>query len=241
MRLRRIRRKSGQSPRCSAVIVAAGESRRMPGVDKLFIDICGAPVLAHTLKPFQESHLISEIIIVTRESLFKQVEDICSRFGITKAAAPVKGGSSRLESVINGVYSTQKTSQLIAIHDGARPCISSEIIEDTIKTAFEYNAAAPGIPITSTVKRAKNGIIIETIDRENLFEIQTPQIFASELIKAALTNVYRKSIEVTDDCAAVELLGASVHITNGSPDNIKLTTPNDIQALERLLCGEAKK
>ena len=233
----RLRNRANKLPQCSAVIVAAGESRRMQGVDKLFINVCGVPVLAHTLKPFQASQLISEIIIVTQEAFFEQVEDICTRFGILKVSETVKGGASRLESVINGVYSTAKSSSLIAIHDGARPCISIEIIEKTIMTASKYNAAAPGIPITSTVKRAYNKIITETIDRENLFEIQTPQIFASELIKAALTNVYRKSINVTDDCSAVELLGASVYITDGSPNNVKLTSPDDIPTLERLLSG----
>jgi len=233
----RLREKKDKSPGCSAVIAAAGVSKRMGGVDKLLLDINGAPVLVHSLKQFQNSNCISEIIVVSQSMLLKQITELCNQFGITKITAIIPGGSTRLESVLAGVYSTSKTSRFIAVHDGARPCVSEAIIHETVTAAVKYNAAAPGIQITSTVKRANNGVIVETIDRENLFEIQTPQVFASELIKAALTNAYRKSIAITDDCMAVELLGAAVHITKGSPDNIKLTSPDDIPALERILHG----
>jgi len=146
-----------------------------------------------------------------------------------------------LESVINGVYAASDKARLIAIHDGARPCLDIRILEETINKAALYNAAAPGIAITSTVKKAQDGIISETVDRDSLYEIQTPQIFRSELIKAALISAKRKSIDITDDCMAVEILGAQVYIVEGSRKNIKITKPEDLKLVKSFLNEEPLK
>jgi len=222
-------------PTCSAVIAAAGSSQRMNGEDKLFVKIHGIPVLAHTLKAFQSCEYIKEIIVVTRDYYKGHVSDICSQYGITKAEKIIIGGQTRLVSVTNGVFAVSGKAKLIAIHDGARPCVDNGIIERAVESAVKYHAAAPAVPVSSTIKRVKNSMIIETVDRGDLVEIQTPQVFTSELIKAALTNAGNKSIDVTDDCKAVELIGATVRITEGSRNNIKLTTREDLIIAEAII------
>jgi len=229
-----------EQPFCSAVVVAAGTSRRMGGKDKLFLEICGAPVLAHTLLAFQNSDHISEIIIVARCDMTGLVSELCERYGISKVKKIVTGGESRQESVLCGVNAASKKASLISIHDGARPCVDGEIIGNAVSVAAKHHAAAAGIPLSSTVKKVKLGIVTETVDREGLYEIQTPQVFASEIIKAALKNAANKAVCITDDCMAVELLGIPIHITEGSRSNIKLTTGEDILIAEGILYSRAK-
>ena len=225
-------------PQCSAVIAAAGSSRRMEGEDKLFVEIGGAPVLVHTLAAFQGCELINEIVVVTRSENMELVCDICRHYGITKAAKVVSGGPTRSSSVYNGLFAVSEKARFIAVHDGARPCIGRETIMRTIEAASRYNAAAPGVPVSSTIKRAKDRFVEETVDRDGLFEVQTPQVFKAELIKAAMTNALNKSVAVTDDCEAVELIGAAVHITEGSRSNIKITTSDDLAIAEAILHKE---
>jgi len=214
------------------VIAAAGTSARCNGEDKLMFIIQGKPVLAHTIEVFEKSRLVEDIIIVTMEEKLETIGKMCEEYGYNKVSLVLCGGASRLDSVINGIYAASKKARLIAIHDGARPCLDLELLERTIQKAAVYNAAAPGIPITSTVKRVEDEIIKETVDRKGLVEIQTPQIFRAEIIKAALTNVSKKAIEITDDCMAVEILGMPVYIVEGSRKNIKVTTPEDLRLVE---------
>ena len=227
--------KQKKRPVCAAVIVAAGLSRRMEGEDKLFTEIRGAPVLAHTLAAFQNSAYIDEIIIVAREDMLDSVSEICGKHDFSKASSVIIGGATRLESVMNGLLAVSKKTDLAAIHDGARPCVTETVIGQTIVAAAEFYAAAPGIPVASTLKRSDGRIITETVDRTGLFEIQTPQVFDADLIKAALTGAIKKGIEVTDDCMAVEMLGVQVHITEGSSYNIKITTKEDVAIAESIL------
>jgi len=227
--------RSAKIPPCSAIVAAGGFSQRMKEQDKLFATIHGAPVLAYTLAAFRDCEYINEIIIVARNDCLERVSEICSKFNISKASKVITGGQTRLESVINGVYAASKQAKLIAIHDGARPCVSSDVIMRAIESAAKYNAAAPAVPITSTIKRIKSDFIVETVDREGMYEIQTPQVFATDLIKAALTNATNKSIDVTDDCKAVEMLGACVHITEGARSNIKITTQEDLMIVDAIL------
>jgi len=228
-------------PTCTAVIAAAGLSTRCKGEDKLLFAINGKPVLAYTIEAFERSKLIKEIIIVAHEEKIGAISRICIKYGLKKVSLIMKGGPTRLESVINGVFAASRKSQLIAIHDGARPCVDKSIIEEAIKKAALCNAAAPGIAITSTVKKAESGVISETVDRDCLYEIQTPQIFRSELIKAALINAKRKSIDITDDCMAVEILGAQVHIVEGSRRNIKITEKDDLELVKMFLNEEVSE
>ena len=227
--------KPDKIPPCSAIIAAAGLSERMNGEDKLFIELRGKPVIAHALTAFQNCKYINEIIVVSRGEHMELVSDICKFYSITKATKVVAGGHTRLASVYNGVFTVSEKAGLIAIHDGARPCIEQGVIESAIRAALRYHAVAPAVPVSSTIKRAKDGFVKETVDRDGLFEIQTPQVFTAELIKAALTNVVNKSIMVTDDCETVELIGAPVYLVEGSFFNIKLTTSEDIAVAEAIL------
>ena len=239
--LKKLKKDSEEPALCTAVIAAAGSSERMEGEDKQFIEMLGMPVLAFTLAKFEACALVGEIIIVARQDKLERVRDICAEYGICKASKVVAGGSTRLESVMNGVLAASDKAQFIAIHDGARPCITENVIERAIKAAWAHHAAAPAVPVSSTIKKAKGGVVLETVSREDLFEIQTPQVFAAEIIKAALTNARDKSINVTDDCMAVELMGVPVYITEGSRSNIKLTTRDDIAVAEAILKQEGMR
>ena len=226
-------RKSEAPPFCTAVVVAAGNATRMEGVDKILCTLGGEPLLFHTLTPFQLSDQVDEIVIVTREDLMVSIGTMCSQRGLTKVRRIVKGGDSRTESVRAGLSAASPEADLIAIHDGARPFVTRAIIEDTIRAARERSAAAPAVPVKDTIKRVSDGVVVETPDRTALYAVQTPQVFAAPLIKAAVAKALEEKLSLTDDCAAVERLGCPVVITGGSEENIKITTPSD------LLLGEA--
>jgi len=221
-------------PACAVVIAAAGTSERMSGEDKLFHLINGKPVLAYTIEAFQNCGFVNEIIIVTRDGGFDRVGDLCREHGFSKVTRVMKGGLTRQESVMNGVFAVQNKSGLIAIHDGARPFTEANVIENAIIKAASHHAAAPAVPVSPTLKKAADRVILETIDRKGLFEIQTPQVFTAELIKGALTYAVKKSFDVTDDCMAVELLGAPIYLTEGSRLNIKITDAADLKLAEAI-------
>jgi len=216
-------------PTCTVVIAAAGTSERCEGEDKLFFTINDKPVLAYTIEAFEDCKLIDDIIIVAREDRLQEVGNLCRKYKFTKVSVVIKGGQNRLESVLNGIHAASHKARYIAIHDGARPCIDKSIIENTIHKAAKSGAAAPAIAITSTIKRVNGEVIEGTVDRDGLYEVQTPQIFRTELIKAALTKAYKNSVEVTDDCMAVEALGMLVHVVEGSRRNIKITNNQDLE------------
>jgi 2-C-methyl-D-erythritol 4-phosphate cytidylyltransferase len=230
-----INKLKSKPPYCSVVIAAAGSSKRMGGEDKLFVNIGGKPALIHSLIAFQYIDLVKEIVIVANADKFEHISKLCARYKIDKATKIMKGGATRVESVMNGVLAVSKKARIIAIHDSARPCVDSSLIIRTISAASKYHAVAPGIPVSSTIKRVKDGIVSETVDRDGLFEIQTPQVFTAEIIKAALAKAIKKSVEITDDCMAAELIGVLVYITEGSRSNIKLTTSEDIAIAEALI------
>ena len=140
-------------PTCTAVIAAAGLSQRCKGEDKLFYNINNKPILAYTLEPFQNSNLINDIIIVSCEDRYEYISEICLKYGFSKVSKVIRGGQTRLESVLNGVYAASSKAGLLAIHDGARPCTGIDLIEKTIHAAAIYNAAAPAVAVTSTIKK----------------------------------------------------------------------------------------
>lgn len=222
-------------PFCSAVIVAAGSARRMGGIDKILAPLGSVPILLHTLAPFQASELVDEIVIVTREDLLVQVGNLCSQKGMTKVRRLVKGGEDRTGSVLAGIGETDPQADLIAIHDGARPFLTEAVLEETIAKARERGAAAPALPLKDTVKRVRDGMAAETLDRDTLAAVQTPQIFEAGLIKGALHKARQDGAVLTDDCGAVERLGFPVCLTQGSEENIKITTPSDLILGELIL------
>ncbi len=222
-------------PFCSAVVVAAGSARRMGGIDKILCPLGSVPILLHALAPLQASDLVDEIVIVTREDLMVPIGNLCSQKGMTKVRRLVKGGESRTESVLAGLGETDPKADLIAIHDGARPFLTEPVLEETIAKARARGAAAPAIPLKDTVKRVQDGTAVETLDRDSLAAIQTPQIFEAGLIKGALHKARQDGVVLTDDCAAVERLGFPVCLTQGSEENIKITTPSDLVLGELIL------
>ena len=220
-----IRKKTGS---CAAVIVAAGSSNRMKGTDKILHPIDGEPLIVHTIRIFQQCCRIDEIIIVTRGELIAQIQQLCDEHGFDKVLKVTAGGASRAESVMNGLDQVSKNMQYVAVHDGARPFVTDQIIRLTLEKAIEYHAAAPAVPVKDTIKMAYGNLVTHTPDRACLFAVQTPQIFDFDLLRGALSKVLQDGISVTDDCSVVETLGMSVYLTQGSDENIKITTPTDL-------------
>jgi 2-C-methyl-D-erythritol 4-phosphate cytidylyltransferase len=222
------------SPYCTAIIAAGGSSKRM-GEDKLFIELDGIPVIARTLLVFQSCDVIDEIVIVTREESIVKIADICAEYNISKATKIVKGGAERMDSVLAGISEISRKARLVAIHDGARPLITGDIIKETALKASFYSAAAPYIPIKDTVKKIENGFTAGAVDRDALASMQTPQIFKPDLIRTALLKAKADGVRLTDDCSAAEYIGVNVFLTKGSEENIKVTTPADVVHAEMIL------
>ena len=221
---------------CSAVVVAAGSSTRM-GTDKLMLTLGGIPVIVRTLKAVEAAPSVDEIILVTREDMMVPLSQLCQEFALTKVTKVIRGGKTRTESVRLGTLEASGDAQVIAIHDGARPLVTTEVIENAIAQALESGAAAPAVPVKDTIKVARKGIVESTPDRASLFAVQTPQVFEASLIRAALQKALDDGAELTDDCSAVERLGMKVVLTEGDVRNLKLTTPEDILTAEALLEG----
>ena len=142
--------------------------------------------------------------------------------------------------MLSGIRSASPEAELIAVHDGARPFVTQEVLEEVIRKAAECGAAAPAVPVTDTVKRAKDGVVEETLDRETLFAIQTPQVFEASLLKAALQKAAEEGVALTDDCGAVERLGMRISLTRGDRANLKLTTPTDLDLGLGILIGRGE-
>ncbi len=219
---------------CSVIVPAAGSSTRM-GQDKLLMPLCDVPMLLRTLWRLEECGYVSEIIIATREDLIVPVGQLCKDAGLQKVRKVVAGGESRTDSVLAGLREADPKAELIAIHDADRPLVTAEILSGTIRKAMERGAAAPAVPVKDTIKRAVDGVVESTLERSELFAVQTPQVFEHGLILGALEKAQAEGLSLTDDCAAVERLGMPVCLTAGSYENIKLTTPEDIPAAEAIL------
>lgn len=219
----------------TAIVAAAGSSQRMEGEDKLFCDVGGIPVIARTLRELESCPNIHEIVVVTREESIVPVADLCAEFEITKATKILCGGEDRLDSVLIGVNEASSDAQYIAVHDGARPLVTQDIIKDAFSKAYKFHAACPAVPVSDTVKVVNDGFVKETPERSSLFAVQTPQVFSADVLKAALNNAKAKGLNVTDDCGAVEAIGVSPAICLGSFENIKITRPVDLKIAEAIL------
>lgn len=209
-----------------AVIVAAGSSTRMgKNVNKIFIDIFAKPVLFYSLQAFQKASSIDEIIVVTKEEDIPRVAEIVKKYRIKKAANIVKGGATRRESVANGLALVEGEG-FVAIHDGARPCITSAEIDLTVEMAKTHGAASLGCKTVDTLKTVDgDGFIQATIDRTTVWQVQTPQVFQNSIIKTA----YELPDDgATDDCMIVEKTGNKIYMVPGTAANIKITTNNDL-------------
>jgi len=224
-----------ERPWCAAVIVAAGSSTRM-GSDKIFAALGGQPVLVRTIRAFEESAVIDEIVVVTREEKLEFAAALVDKYGFRKVSKVILGGKSRVESCLAGVSEVNRKAKLIAIHDGARPLVTDRVIRETVQAASRYYAAVPVVKSVDTLKLLdENGVICGNADRESIYRVQTPQVFQAELIKGALTEALRRKLPLTDDCSAMEIMGVKTHTVAGEEDNLKLTTPRDMVLAEAIL------
>lgn len=231
-------KKKKAPPFVTAIIPAAGASRRMGGGNKLLMELEGVPVLGRTLLALEHCEIIREIIIAASEDNIVTYAELGKNLGITKLTKVVKGGDTRQESVYKAALEADQQAKYLAVHDGARPLVTAEVVENACKGAFLHTCAAAGIKVHDTIKKVDSSDHVEqTMDRECLRAMQTPQVADKNLLLAALKNALDQGVTVTDECAALELLGARPVITEGSFENIKITTPVDLQFARAVLEG----
>ncbi|MCX7721982.1 MAG: 2-C-methyl-D-erythritol 4-phosphate cytidylyltransferase [Verrucomicrobiae bacterium] len=224
-----------------ALIVGAGQGTRMgPGVEKLFIELAGKPVIAHTWTRFDSASCIDGIVLVVREDQLDRVAALASRLSLSKPYWIVAGGPHRQDSVWNGLQALPNSAEIVAIQDAARPCTPAELIAATVQAARQFNAAVAAQPITDTVKESPDGEWVKrTLDRAQLWTVQTPQTFRVEIIKRAVSEARRRGLQLSDDTAACELINQPVKLVIDARPNPKLTRPEDLPYIEFLLKREA--
>jgi 2-C-methyl-D-erythritol 4-phosphate cytidylyltransferase len=219
-------------PKVGAIIAAAGESRRMGGIDKIFAPLGGRPALSYVLDAFEKCQPVSQIIVVVSKNNVARCRELIAEKKYAKPIEVCAGGRRRQDSVAAGLNEL-KGCDWVVIHDGARPLVTKELIERGLAAAKETGAAVAAVPVTDTIKTAgEDRVVLETPLRQNLWAVQTPQVFGYDLILKA----YQKAKdEVTDDASLVEALGNRVKLYMGAYDNIKITTANDLLVAEALL------
>lgn len=219
------------------VVVAAGKSERMgAGIDKAFLNLGTKPVLAFSLQAFEDCPEIEGVILVVRKDRLDAARGLVQVFGCSKVQRIVAGGSSRQESVANGLAELPEGVSLVAVHDGARPCLRAELISETLKSAKRYGSGVAAVKVTDTLKEVQHGFVVsKTVDRLKLWAVQTPQSFKVDLLREAFAKLGDQKKSVTDEAMAVELLGKPVHLVPSSPANLKVTTPEDMIFAEALL------
>jgi 2-C-methyl-D-erythritol 4-phosphate cytidylyltransferase len=221
----------------SAIIVAAGRGTRMgPNIDKLFLEVAGTPIVAHTWERFDEAECIDEIVLVIRDGLKGDFEELASTLDLEKPYRFVTGGKERQDSVWNGLQAISSRADIVAVQDAARPCTSADLIEATVDAARDMGAAVAAQPVTDTIKQSDDGqTIARHLDRSRLWAVQTPQTFRVEVIRRALSAIREKGLLVTDDTAACEFIGQRVRLIEGTKPNPKVTVPADLPYIELLL------
>jgi 2-C-methyl-D-erythritol 4-phosphate cytidylyltransferase len=221
----------------SALIVAAGKGTRMGlNLDKLFLELAGWPVVAHTWRRFDSADVMDELILVIRDGMQGAFQKLGQQLKPRKPFRLVAGGRERQDSVWNGLAALSPATEIVAIQDAARPCTSPDLIAATIQAARQTGAAVAAQPVTDTIKESADGKIIErTLDRSRLWAVQTPQAFRVEIIRRALDTVRQQNLLVTDDTAACELIGQPVQLVPSAAPNPKVTRPEDLAYVELLL------
>lgn len=220
---------------CAAVIVAAGSAQRM-GFDKLTVMLEGQPVLIRAVNAFDKCPLIEEIVVVTRADRLEEIADLCRQYQIEKISAVVSGGNTRTESAFAGIMALKKDSRLTAVHDGARPLVSQALIESCIRQASVQYAAIPVLKSTDSLREwGEDGVLAGSCDRDRIVRVQTPQVFQTELLKAALSDAVQKGLSFSDDATAAERMGLKLIGVEGEEENLKLTTPQDLAVAREIL------
>lgn len=225
------------SMKVTAIIAAAGQGKRMGrGINKVFIPLSHCPVLVHTVRKFSQCEEVDDLVIVTGPDEVAEVKEMLANVNNIKPWKIIAGGSERQYSIANALAAIDKDSEITLVHDGARPLIELEIIQNVIAAARQYNAAGVAVPVKDTIKTVDNqGFITATPPRNTLWAIQTPQAFTTKLLREAYTKAAHDGYLGTDDAGLVERLGVKVKIVPGSYNNIKITTPEDLTIAEALL------
>ena len=227
---------SGES-RVGVVIVSAGEGRRMEGVDKIVTTLFGKPLVAHAISAFEECPQVSEIVLVLAESNVEWGCQLVAQEGWQKVSHVCPGGARRQDSVKAGLKHLSPC-QWVVIHDGARPCVTPDIIQRGLEQVRHTGAAIAGVPAKDTIKRVSpEGVVLDTPPRQMLWAVQTPQVFRYDVLNQAHEG---DPGEVTDDASLVERMGHPVKVFWGSYENIKVTTPEDLAIAETILRGRAR-
>jgi 2-C-methyl-D-erythritol 4-phosphate cytidylyltransferase len=221
----------------SAIIVAAGKSERMgKDMDKAFLHLATRPVLAYSMQAFEACPEIDEVVVVVRRDRIDSARGMAKVFGCSKVRKVVAGGTMRQDSVANGLAELADESTIVAIHDGARPCVTPQLISETVKLAKRHGAAVAGTRMTDTVKLVEKGVTVsKTLDRTKIWTVQTPQTFNVSLLRDAYESLRKKGLVVTDDSAVVELHGHEVYLVPTTVPNIKITTVEDLPVVAVLL------
>ena len=221
----------------TAIIVAAGKSERMGGgVDKAFLNLGSRPVVAWSLLAFEKNTDVDSIILVVRKDQLTAAKAVARMFGISKLRKIVPGGARRQDSVQAGMKEVDSDTRIVVVHDGARPCVSQEVISDVIKFARRGGASVTGSRIRDTVKVVEKGVTIsQTVDRSKYWTVQTPQAFPYSMLRKAYAAVEAEGKEVFDEAQAVESMGEQVKICESEKPNLKITTPEDLQIAAAIL------
>lgn len=226
----------------SAIIVAAGSSRRM-GFDKLSAPLAGHPVLWYSIQAFSRCRDIDEVLLVTREDRMEEIQKMITGPAAKKVRKVIAGGAERHHSVWKGLKEIESEgSEFVAIHDGARPLTTPEMISGCLKVARQEGAACVASPVPDTVKRASpEQVVTESVERTGLWAMQTPQIFASGLILQAYASLIARHELVTDEVSAVQKLGKKIALVKNEDWNFKITVPQDLEMAEHVLSLRARK
>lgn len=221
----------------SVIIPAAGFGERMGAtIGKQFLLLQGRPILVHTLERFQACSMIDEIIVSTQRSSFPLIDEIRRKYSLTKVKDPVEGGERRQDSIANALRVVDRRSEIICVHDAVRPFVHLKEITHSIETATYYGASIVAVRAKDTMKlAATDGRVEKTLNRSSLWSVQTPQTFKKQLLIDAYAHAEKFNITATDDSYLVEQLGHSPIIVEGSYENIKITTPDDLLLAELLL------
>ena len=225
-----------------AIIAAAGRGMRMGGdaQAKQFRELGGTPIIIHTLKRFEQCATIGQLVVVVPGSDVSEFIALAGRYRLSKLARVVAGGRTRTETVWRGLQAIRAaTAEVVAVHDGVRPFVTPEEIDRTVRAAQTGGAAILALPVTDTIKEVCDGRVTRTLERATLWHAQTPQCFRYDLLRRAYEQAIAENIEVTDDSALVERLGAIVAVIEGDARNIKITRPEDI-ALAEILVHSSK-
>ncbi|MCM1524287.1 MAG: 2-C-methyl-D-erythritol 4-phosphate cytidylyltransferase [Ruminococcus sp.] len=219
----------------SVIIAAAGHAERMQGLNKQLAMLKGKPVIAYSMLVFEHIEEVKEIIVAARECDSDIIANIALDNGITKFAGCADGGGSRQQSVMNALKLVSKDTEMIAVHDAARPLVDPANVKQCIKDAAVFGGSVLGVPVKDTIKQVEDGLITDTPDRSKLYITQTPQIFRKKHYYSGVNFALEHELEFTDDCQLAEAVGVKVNMTLSDYRNIKITTPEDMAVAEAIM------